>query len=1540
MASRVNTRFVIILIVGVIALLGLLMLAYSIAYKSPTDLAKKADELMDQGEYRLAERLYSKSVNKDSSNAENLNKWIDALEHIVPETETEYRDRFYGDYLGAIKKTSTIMRNNIEAHERFLVIRHDMLLTQYDRALADALIEDTNGATAFFNEDPSQVSEWERLKRYRGLAIVAIAKKNGVLNDDQYLLAQEDLERALLASPDDIEAATGLMKITSVNADREIPEHDKEGQIESLEKSMAIADAFLATHPKSVEMAIQRIFLEADIASKRISLNTEGQARIEALQNSVLSYQDDLDELADRLLGVDSDQLSVQIVKLYFALESGISPESKLANSRRMIDHLVSLDKKNADLLLIAGSLAKGAGEFDESLGWYSQIADLETKPLSYLGFRQYSIKRDALLSRATIKVDQAQELSSETPQSELDEAIAQASMNRDLFAASVTDENLSLIMIDGKIERLKGNLEEALRLFKKFNTQTRRENLEGLWQEGLTASQLRQYGVAREALIELIPQDTTKRKLLAMLTLAQIHEQLRDYEASAQLYSDVLALSPTLTIAEEALDRMNKLIHPELNEDPVVAAIYTARQMRMGTSDTPGDSQGAIEYLRESVELFEYDPRIARELASVLFDRDDIEGTMELLNKTLALYPEEDWITTTLSTMDSNDPVESRIGMIRQSEGPALGKLLSIAKIAFDSGRDELFEETIAELNEIAPNDKSVVEMNFVYAVRSDKLDDARAIATRSDISRTDALSFNARLAVIEEQPTKAIELLEQATASGTADASIFQMLAILKRNIGDLSGSIQAFESSLSISPNNPVAIGEYLMTLTRAGDYDSALSTARRLQRFGASDTTFMNLWLNLESISGGVQGQEFAIEQRKRMLKLNPQDIENRGQLARMYIISKQWDEARTLIDGLLDQYYNLQMVELDATWYADQGIVNNKNGLVLANEVFAKYIDSLESPVGAAPFIANAEFMLNRGRPDLAVVAANEAVERQSPETMLGSKLLGDLYMRINNFSRAVTVYQTIIDGGADTDFLVRNRLISTLTTLGRFEEAQVIYDQLPERMRTEMITMLQAADIAEGLGDPGKASKLLDDAVSRYSTDSYVYIKRAESMIGDETLLNDMLSDLARALDLQPNDWRAYRVRAAGYFALDRREDALNDLRTTIEMNPNLDKSIFAILNELLSQTGRAGEAMDIARDVLSRRPDDANLMSRIGGLFASRRQWDKASEIYSMAWSKRHAVSDGAVYIDSLVRMEPPNAQEANRVINELAKMVGNINQSAGLLAAQALVLQARGREDFALQQITKAFDLSVDKDNELLAWSGNLSRYFEDEPTEDHIDYLLALKRRNTDQDIHAWLDLFIARRVMSEEGAGDESFDILKSLLNYTDNTRIQLLSYKLYGSTLYSQDKFAQAAQVWEEGVGLFSDDWELNNNLAYVLSTQLDRLDDAMTYGQVAIDKNLARSEAYETMAGIYIQLGKFDEAEQMIDQGSNYLTSVPSRVTMLITTGRLELKRGNMVGAQSALTDASSVLRSSPTAYASLNSDIEAFKEEIDSADD
>jgi tetratricopeptide (TPR) repeat protein len=1537
MASRVNTRFVIILVVGVIALLGMVVAAYSVAFKSAADNIREGERLLAEGNVKQAERAFSKAVNKDTTNAEYLDKWIESLEMLVPETETEYRDRFNKDLTGAIAKKATVLRNDMDAHDRQLSMLHAQLLGGYSRGIADRLIEQSTLVLGFFRDDLSgNIQPWERLKRYRGIAISKIAINKGILDDDKIDLGIDDLERVTTLDPTDTESLSALLDLQYAQVDRAASQDRMDLRIEALRANLERANAYLESHPNSIVMRLQVVRYKADIASRSINRSLTPAQQLEFIKGEFSKFHPELDEIVQLInsSGVTGD-LDLRYLITFAGIENAVDPVGRFSRSRRILDLLIEHDRDDAEVLYYAGQLAERAGDDEEALAWYKQIESLQTKPLSYAGLRQYFFQRQAIANRCGLKLNAYE--AAETDEARAS-ALTEAKALRDQFNDQVGDDNTTRIMLNGRIAIAEKQYDEALRIFTRYNNLVQNADPEGLWYEGIVAAQLSQFGTARNAFEALITFETHSRRIPGMLALAQILDQLQELEQAAELYARVLEMRPDMEVAIEANDRLQRRLNPELNDDPELAAIYTSRQIRTGTKDQPGDYAGAIEYLREQVVALEYAPLVSRELASLLLDRGDIDGSRALITKAVEMNEGDESLERLLSAMDAGDTTQILIQLLRDSPGPLLDRLISIANIASSRGLVDLLADTVREMNEIAPDDKRVLELTFVDALRRNDFARAKAIASHSANTRVESLAYQARIAITENQIDRALDLLKQATATGAADASVFQMLGVIQRDAGQTNDAIASFTQALTIRPDNGDIIREFILTLTLAGRYEQALDEARKYQRYASGDPVFINLWLSLEAQFGAQQGREFATRQRERMLELNPRDLDNTFQLARLYILSRNWNPARTLIDSLRAQNDQLAYVELDATWYAEQGIVNGREGLTQANEVFAAYIDSLPEPVSAEPFVANSQFMLSRGRPDLALVAANEAVARQDPATMQGSILLGDLYMRINNHSEAAKAYQTVVDAGVDNeDHTVRARYIETLVRLERYEEAQQAYNGFPSTKRSDMLIMLQGADIASGLEDNALAQQLLNNAVAAFPNNPLVYIKRAELMIGDESLRSDMLSDLNRALELDPSSWRAHSVRAAGYFALNQREDALNDLIQAIRLNPSLDRSINSVLNELLA-LGRVAQAESIAREVIMQRPDDAILMSRIAGIFGSREEWKSASIFFEMAWDKRRSPTDGASLIDTLVRQTPPNTDKANAIINQLAAIVGDIDQNSGLLAAQALVLQARGREDFALQQITKSFDISVTDNVQLLNWANNLDRFFDGRSASEHVGYLETLKRRNTNAVIGQWLDFFIAQRLMREDTIPQRAFDMIATLQSSSTPDLIAARAYRVHGTTLFAQDDFQGAFETWNAGLERFPDDWEMNNNVAYTLGVKLGKPENALAYGEKAISQNIQLSEPYETMASIYIALNKFDEAEQMIQTGRKFINSIPASVTMNLTAGRLAMKRGDLVDARSKITDSRSLLRSAPESYPILQADIDEFEAELNSA--
>lgn len=1540
MASRMNTKFIVILVAGVVAMLGAVFAAYTVVSKSAADLAALGDQAMAEGEYRQAAKHYSKAVNKDTTTPEYSEKWIGALENWVPETQTAYRDAFRSDYLLAVNHAATVQRTDVDAYERELGIQLQMLLNGYSRGAADRLIERTTEALGYFDGFEGVDERWPVLRRYRGIAWELIGRQGGVVDPETYPLVREDLEASLAVRPGDDRARAGLMRWIVYVAAQNLRGDDIEPIQNARTEAIEMGLAHLEAHPESPLVATTEVLQRMNRDRIKDAVGLQDMQRSDVLRASMRRFAAEVRALHGRLMEMDPETIEIEVINNMMLLEGLSSPENKFTLSGELVSRVLEELGPSASNLYKAAEIASRQGDPESAIGYYEQITALEPRPLSVEGLELFTYKRRSLMSIASIRLDQLERLSGQ-PDAGAEEVASlkeKAVEARDAYADRVSEDDAMLTLIDGRIAMAGGEPNEALRKFRRFNEQTNRQNISGLWHEAMAARRLNQLGTTRDALSRML--EINENNTQALLMLGDTQRRLQNLAQAREAYNRVLRFDSQNQAALSGIRNLDAIENPETLDDPIRALVLTARQLRRGVDGNPGDLSSAIEVLQEGIEGVDYDPGVTRELVSMLLDNGDVRTARETILKASEIHPDSALLAPMREAVKKDDPVDILIELIRQTEEDPVERDLAIAGVAYQRQRAELLDEKLASLLERAPNHKGVIDLGFVRALGQGDLELARELAERGaevNADRVNGLSYRARIASQRDEHEEAVRLLEQAVASGSADSSIYRMLGLERRALGRTSGAVEAFESALSIRPDDQQTIVQYILTLDSAGRSEEALDAARRFQRYAMDNSRFLSMWLELESRFGGGEGRDFAIKQREKFLELNPGDMINKRALASNYIEAEEWDKAKGLIDELRSTNDSIQLALLEARWYADQGRVGSRSGILVARNLLRGYIESLGEDAGAVPYVRLARFMLERGRTDMAIQAASDAVAREDPETMAGTKLMGDLLLNLNQYTDAAAAYQKVVDAGLDPNNEYRTKLVDMLIRTRQYERARAQMEGLADERRGSMVSLLQLAEIEQGLGNDAEALDYLDQAVTEYSDNPIVYIKRAEFLSGSEEALRDMLADIDAALQINPNDWRAYRVRAAGYFAVDRRDDAMRDLKRAVRLNPNLDQALYGIINEMMID-GREAEAFDFAQEIVEQRPKDVTLINSLGQLFSSRDEWAYAVEMYKTVWELQRSPSAGATLIDTIARTEDPDTDLANAVINDLSEVAGDLDTSPGLLAAQALVLKARGREQLAVQQLTKAFDLSADDDGMLMQWSGNLSRLYTGEPVTEQLRYLQSLKQRNTNREVLSWIDLFIAQRLARSGTRPDEAAQLFERLVGVGGLPLLRKTAYKDWGTMLYSMGDRASAADIWRRGLEEFSDDWEMNNNLAYLLSDEFDRHEEALGYAEHAVDAGPRRSEPYDTIARIYTELDRYDEARQMLGEGMRFASTVPDRITLMLAGARIDLAEGDTASARSKLVNIRSLFRATPTRSPSLEERADEIESEIESA--
>ncbi|MBL4590652.1 MAG: tetratricopeptide repeat protein [Phycisphaerales bacterium] len=1011
-----------------------------------------------------------------------------------------------------------------------------------------------------------------------------------MLSADQIELYHEDLTAALEANPDDSDTLAALVRWEIFDAIREQLDGDKSLMITTRDKAIMMCDEYLSNHRGDPLITSMLLTMKLDRVKEQSGEGLEGSERTESILKAFRSFQPELDESTEYMMGADEDELRIDIIDQLMRSEAAIDPGSELRRTKALVDRIVEFNAQPRNLW-VSARVNQQAGDIDGALERFESVVAHPPIPLSFEGMMLFTRKRQAMVSIADIKLnlhqiamakseDGGQENTAQELMVEIEKLVQE-------IAQGVSEDDNQLLLLRGRVAESKGSLSDALSMYKKYNEQTNRRFTDGLWREGATARRLGQLGIARTAMKDLIAKRSVDVR--ALLMLADIETRLSNYESAIEQYERVLVFDVNNEDVRKLLDNVKSLQDPSrlVQSDPALALVLRARQIRKGFDGQPGDLASAIELLRKGIvdPSIDYDPRVARELAMLLMDNGDTIGARAMIVQSADKFPDDEPLSRMADAMQGDDPTAILVSLIRQSEQTDLDKEVSIANVYMRTGLNDEFDASIARLNEVASKDPRVIEMSFNRALSLNNIAESEKfarLAIEQDIDGVRGLTFKARIESRKRNHERAVELLKQGTAQGNASAAVYRMLAIEQGLIGQVDSASDSFRKAIAIRPDDGSAIFEYVAMLTRAGRFERALDVARSNQKYGISQQRFNNLWLMLEAKYGGDEGRDFAIRQRERMFELNSSDIGNASELARMYISAEKWDESKTLIDSMRASNDTLALAEIAATWNADQGRVGKQSGLMLAQQVYADYIDLLGDEATEAPYLSLARFMLGRGRPDLARQAASRAVELEDPAKMNGSKMQGDLLMATNQYAEAAKAFVRVIDNNADPDNLYRTRLIEANLRIGKLQEAMALLDSLPSEDQSTKIAMLQRAEILDGLNKFTEAREVLDRVVAKFPNDPIVYIKRAESMIGDEELMPDLLSDVDQAIKINAEDWRAYRVRAAAYFAISQRREALDDLLIAVRINPNLDEALFGVLNEMVDNN-RAGEALDLA---------------------------------------------------------------------------------------------------------------------------------------------------------------------------------------------------------------------------------------------------------------------------------------------------------------------------------------------------------------------
>lgn len=1543
MAGKVNTKFVVLLSGGMVAMLAAAVaVGLFIKSRSGPDLINKGDAALAAKDYDTAEKYYSRAVNKDQTNIQYLEKWLACLSSWVPPTQPVYIDKYRGNYRMIKRQIALLKRNNVAAHREYLDLLWEPMKTEgLTREAAEVLSEEVVRSLALFGADSKEKSDAEALRAYRGEAYVRLmADPASGITEDQIKLAKEDLEAALAADPNDADTAVALMNWHLLAADSMRKSDRLEQAAETEAKGVAVLDDFIAKHPGDAEALLNRVVYEVETAQTEAAKNKIGLDMVEAIRQAVAGLKPRLDELAAALRAAGPGVADRLMLLRFKQIESIVDDKSRFARTRALAEEALAKKPDDFGMLFVAAQCAADQGDLAAANDLLTKVVNTPQLPISFEGVRQYSGKMEATYFLAAYALQQW-ERSTDDPAKQK-ALIDQARKYREDLKGQTGEDSTQLVFIDAMLRFAEQDWVNAKRLLVRYNELTKEQNMSALWTLARVEIKLNNTGAAKQ-ICERLSREVPGF-IGPIVLLAQIEHSLNNTTAATSLLKRVLQVEPDNKSARELLAKLEVASGAVAPEDPVQRLLGEAQKMIDGNETTPPNIPGALAKLQDAMKTIK-SPILPKAVAQIKAQTNDKPGAIEVIQAAIKDYPEDKQLPEILARLTSQNPMADEIKKVQDSDQSPIDKAWRTYEIYASYGEREAenAKAALAEAERIDPADRRVLEKTFLDAIRAKdwpRAEQKAKLAAEKDVDKCGGRLFTARLLASQDQVAEAAAMLQELANSKIADVETMRLLGRLYAQLGRLEDAELAFKEALRLRNNDLPSLIDYVKLLAQQNKNAEALTVARQSEKLADGDPEFVDLLLTLEAAVGDRQG---AMARRETIMVREPANMINKLALAKLKVDLKRWVEAQELIDELRKFSDEVELAELQAKFFAERKEPEK------STEAMESFI-ARQKPgeLGYEPFMRFGQFLVSQRRLDDGIAMMERGRPFQNPKTMEMDRLIADTLASSGRPTQAAEVYQKIVDAGADGPRQeVRTRLTEILVQLKKYDEALVQLDQIKPPKPPASLALMRA-EIAVGKGDEKAAREQYARVIQDFPTDPVVYLKRAQWHLSrGKPGIPEAMQDLEAAIRVKPNFWQAYRVRSIVHAAQGETDKAIQDLRDAIKANPGLEELRLGLMRELVKRD-RGGEAAEIADEAIRMRPNDINVALSCASVFTATGDWTRAQRYLKVAWDLDHRPDIALLYIDAILNAEGANPGQAEAILTDPA-IVQGVPSNASFIVLRARMYAKRNRPADAARDVIASMNvLELDNPDMVLAWWRDVRKAVP-QPS----DAAQLMDRPDVPVRMREWAKYLLGGALGEVPAGRPRAVSLFQELFGSAGDKAIQLLAIRQLGTLLYQQGReteavkganadaamalYADAAKAWSAGIGRFPDDPELLNNLAFVYAKHLNKPQEALPHAEKAIVIVPNSSDALDTLGFIYMQLNQLDKAEETFKKANIVAGNNASRLPIAIHLGQLFTSQKKKVEAKSQLDVVDEILKISPELERPYKADIEELRKKINS---
>ncbi|MCC7145195.1 MAG: tetratricopeptide repeat protein [Phycisphaeraceae bacterium] len=1437
MASRVNTRFVTILVVCLIIAAAVVGAALFLQ-KGAADQIAKAQVLLEQGDTKNALDQYDSALRKEPNNYEWIMAYVAAMESLRTTDAYDARTTI-GRMSGWLNQAMNVRPQETEPFRKLAELR--LQLAKDFRS-----IDDWNGLYQLADQRLQKNLDVDLARRYRGIAQSARIQAIDLPQQERQQ-AIDDLLATLEKDPGDVETAMRLAQVHLFQARQLERSGGRAEEIkEQRDQAKVVTAALIKIRSDDPQTLVNhaRVLIQVRENQEALAMLNEAQTLLQSDMRSpelVLS-------VAELLPMVDSEIVEVVVEGETLRLARGYQTATALLQKAN------AQWPDNLSVQMAIGRLLQVQGKLVEAADAYLKVreSNAPAAPLPALWAEQ--VKATASIQYANMMLTRAGISQEAQIQQEL---LAKAEpVVKELTERSA--DNASIKVLRGKIAFIKGQLTEALRLLDEASTQMGDTDPEVLMFAASIAEKLNQVGDAARRVakvVELNPTLVTQRRYLANLYLRAGENDLCQQQVSILLQQDpgdaeVLRLQAALFARKKQFDkaiRIFQAMDPENNPRAKLAIANLHEQA--GQTDQ------------------------ARQLALEAFDKDPKNFTaLQMLRR---LIDDPDTIRQLIAkAQEAGMPADMAKLMTAQVGGPeemakAIDELMAAGKeenpfewhwtrfrLFQQQGKEDQARVELAAAAKLKPDNGQIIYEQFQFALQDKDFVAAQKLADSAAALNLDAAQgqfFLGQLYLMQENVPGAIEVLRKALAVRKVYSDGWQLLGRAYQTEGNLDAAIDAYQQALAQRPNNVAALRGLASVFASKGQKDESLRTLRKAAEYSPDDLDLRSLAISYEERYGSPQR---AFDERKALAAEEPQYYENRRALALLMARMSQIQPALETIDAVIaEEGPTRQNVSAAAVTRAMVGQV------IAGRDLLVKYVQGLGDKASPLDWVVLARYLLQMNDLEQALAAYQKALTLEDPQTRPVSRELASQLFTRQRYREASQLYEKLYTQNPE-DRQIGLQYIEAQIRSGMLDQAQALLDKFTGKFGHDVKTlMLQGAiaqtqsneallrgDLQGSVAKKNEALTAFNRAVEMAPRTASAYYRRAALLYTDPDKDAQVIADLNQAMSLDPDLTAARELVANIYIARNEMSDAQRELNNLIDRQPDNVNARDALAKVYLAQR-RFTELGEIIKDSANRFPTDPRWPQWQAEMARAQGQTDLALQSLRVAFELAPSPPTLAALLEALVIEQ--RYQPALNIMDQQRQLV---DTQPVLLALRGRALAGLKHEAQADEIFKRAVDIST-QFAQLEIVAEQLNAAFGPQKSAEKLGTLATGDRALV-------MELLVARYETSAgntESAINRLEKIKKSL---AADSPLAVVSERYLGMALLLAKRSDAAVESFRRLVEVDANNVEALNNLAFVLANDLGKPQEALPYAERAFSLAPRNADILDTLGWIQFKVGQ------------------------------------------------------------------------------